>query len=186
MRYSISQAFLILLLLSATLSVDPSPPYPTQYSLSTAKPGSRQFMVITNWVDRLADFYRIDTYADGELLFQLFFLGDEQTGYDIDWRKGDPKCTIYNNRPDILKEWHDNMTYIGKTLSHIDGIECNLWNLTGRSYIVSNLASVKDNIPIEVWSNAVVASLYKNFTVGPAAVPKHVFNLPIKREICKK
>lgn len=165
----------------------PTPPNPQQFTITAGKPkGGRQFMVTTNYVDRLADLFRIDVTNDGELFEQAFYYGSQKTGYLIYYDTNPPQCKkTKENDADMLAEWQ-TLSYAGKTHSIIHPkLECNMWNKTVDSWTWSYLASVKDNTPVEILDNSILISVFQNYTVGPSAVPKKVFELPVPQSSCK-
>jgi hypothetical protein len=142
--------------------------------------------VTTNWVDRLAGLFRIDVNDDDLLIQQAFYYATQKVGYDIIYDEGSPQCTkTRENYADMLAEWQ-TLSYAGKTraISH-RGLECNMWNKTVQSWTWSYLASVKNNTPIKILDNSVLISIFTNYTVGPSAVPKHLFDLPVPVSSCK-
>jgi hypothetical protein len=85
----------------------------------------------------------------------------------------------------MLAEWQ-TLSYAGKTkaISNPE-LECNMWNKTVQSWTWSYLASVKNNKPVEILDNSILISVFRNYTIGPAVVPKKVFDLPIPEDTCK-
>ena len=144
-------------------------------------------MVTTNYVDRLAQLFRIDVTNDGELFEQSFYYGSQKAGYIIYYDENPPRCVqTSENDADMLAEWQ-TLSYSGKTHSILNPkLECNMWNKTVESWTWSYLASTKDNKPVEILDNSILISVFQNYTVGPSAVPKKVFELPVPKSSCKK
>lgn len=182
------KAFILLpLLCNVVFGQTPSPPNPQQFLIHAGKSkGSPQIEVTTNWVDRLAGLFRIDVHNEGRLEGQAFYYAEQKIGYDINYRENSVDCTkTKENYADMLADWQ-KLPYGGKTRAESrPDLECNMWNETDQSYTWSYLATVKDNIPIEVLDNSILISIFTNYTVGPAAVPKHIFELPIPVDSCK-
>ena len=165
----------------------PTPPNPQQFVITAGKPnGSPQIEVTTNYVDRLAGLFRIDVTNEGVLTGQAFYYADKKIGYDINYDANSAKCTkTKENYADMLADWQ-TLPYAGKTKSiSSPHIECNMWNQTDQSYTWSYLASVKNNTPIEILDQSVLISVFRNYTIGPAVVPKEIFNLPVPEKTCK-
>ncbi|UJR24061.1 hypothetical protein I4U23_027029 [Adineta vaga] len=166
----------------------PTPPNPNQFTIRAGKPGgpSSQIEVTTNYVDRFAQLFRIDVTNLGRLTEQSFYYGESKTGYYVYYDKNPPRCEkINHNDADMLADWQ-KLPYAGKTRSvYNPKIECNMWNQTDQSYTWSYLASVKDNTPIEILDNSILISIFTNYTIGPAVVPKSVFKLPVPEKSCK-
>lgn len=185
----IVKAFILLSLVYniGVLGETPTPPNPQQFKIHAGKPGSgQQYEVTTNWVDRLEGLFRIDVNDDERLVQQAFYFETQKIGFDIDYYDGSPKCTkTKENYADMLADWQ-KLPYSGKTtaISH-RGLECNMWNQTDQSWTWSYLASVKGNIPVEILDNSILISIFTNYTVGPSAVPKHLFDLPVPVASCK-
>ena len=165
----------------------PAPPNPQQFTITAGKSsGSPQIEVTTNYVDRLAGLFRIDVTNEGVLAEQAFYYEASKTGFLIYYDESPPKCTkTRENDADMLREWQ-TLSYAGKTKAISQrGVECNMWNETVQSWTWSYLASVKDNSPIEILDNSILISIFRNYTVGPSAVPKSVFELPVPQKRCQ-
>ncbi|CAF1169860.1 unnamed protein product [Adineta steineri] len=166
----------------------PTPPNPNQFMIHAGKSkDSPQIQVTTNYVDRFAQFFRIDVHDEGRLTQQAFYYGTNKTGYDINYDKNPPQCDKINeNYADMLADWQ-TLSYAGRTKSVSEPhIECNMWNQTSQSWTWSYLASVNNNTPIEILDNSVLISVFTNYTIGPSVVPKSVFYLPVPEHTCKK
>jgi hypothetical protein len=184
----IIRIFLLLsLLYKLLLGQTPTPPNPQQFVITAGKPkGSPQIEVTTNYVDRLAGLFRIDVTNEGRLTGQAFYYAEKKIGYDINYNEDSAECTkTKENYADMLAEWQ-TLSYAGKTkaISNPE-LECNMWNKTVQSWTWSYLASVKNNKPVEILDNSILISVFRNYTIGPAVVPKKVFDLPIPEDTCK-
>ena len=165
----------------------PTPPNPQQFIITAGKPqGSPQIEVTTNYVDRLAGLFRIDVINEGTITGQAFYYADKKIGYDINYNENSVDCTkTKENYADMLAEWQ-TLSYSGKTKAITPPhVECNMWNKTVQSWTWSYLASVKDNTPIEILDQSILISVFRNYTIGPAVVPKKIFDLPIPEKSCK-
>ena len=179
--------FLLSLLYGSLIAQTPTPPNPQQFTITAGKSeGSPQIEVTTNYVDRPAGLFRIDVTNEGTLTEQAFYYATSKTGYLIYYDKSPPRCEkTRENDADMLSEWQ-TLSYAGKTRAISNrGIECNMWNQTVQSWTWSYLSSVKDNTPIEILDNSILISVFRNYTVGPSAVPKGVFDLPVPQNRCK-
>jgi hypothetical protein len=177
----------VLIAVTAVIGQVPNPPNPMQFTITAGKSDhSVQYMITTNYVDRLADLFRIDVNNEGDLYEQAFYYGANKTGYIIYYDKSPPECMkIKYNYADMLAEWQ-TLSFAGKTRSVTDPrIECNMWNKTTQQWTWSYLASIDDNRPIEILDNSILVSVYKNYTIGPSVVPKDVFELPVHEASCK-
>ena len=164
----------------------PTPPNPNQFVITAGKPdGSPQIEVTTNYVDRLAQLFRIDVTNYGIITEQAFYYGENQTGYLLDYDKQPTRCQkVKENYADMLADWQ-KLPYAGKTSAVSNPkIECNMWNETDQSWTWSYLASIKDNRPIEILDNSILISVFTNYTIGPAVVPKKIFHLPVPESRC--
>ena len=96
----------------------PTPPNPQQFVITAGKSkGAPQIEVTTNYVDRLADLFRIDVTNEGRLTGQAFYYGVKEIGYDINYNDGSTECKkTKENYADMLKEWQ-TLSYAGRTKS---------------------------------------------------------------------
>ncbi len=183
----IKTLLLFSLLYNVLLGQTPIPPNPQQFVITAGKPkGSPQIEVTTNYVDRLAGLFRIDVTNEGRVTGQAFYYATKKIGYDINYSENSAECTkTKENYADMLQEWQ-TLSYAGKTkaISH-PSLECYMWNKTVQSWTWTYLASVKNNIPIEILDNTILISIFTNYTVGPSVVPKRIFNLPVPEDTCK-
>ena len=165
----------------------PTPPNPQQFVITAGKPkGGEQIEVTTNYVDRFAGLFRIDVFNDEILTEQAFYYASTKMGYLIYYDRTATKCVkSRENDADMMAEWQ-TLSFAGTTHSISHGkIECNMWNQTDSSWTWSYLASVKENIPIEILDNSILISVFRNYTTGPAAVPKKLFDLPVPVASCR-
>lgn len=178
---------LLSLLYNVLLGQIPTPPDPQQYIITSETPKSFGYdYAMTNYVDRLAGLFRLDTTGE-EGSAKVFYYAAKQIGYNIQYHAHSTTCTKINqNHADRLQDWQ-TLAYAGKTkaISQPD-LECNMWRLTmDEDFSVSMLASVENNKPIEGWQNSFLVSVITKYIVGPATVPKHVFDLPVDEDTCE-
>lgn len=186
--FLIETLLLLSLVYTALLEQTPVPPNPQQFVITAGKSkDAPQIQVTTNYVDRLAGLFRIDVTNEGRLTGQAFYYAEKNVGYDINYDEGSPECTkTKENYADILQEWQ-TLSFAGRTKAiSRPNLECNMWNKTVQSWTWSYLASLKDNKPVEILDNSILISVFRNYTEGPAVVPKKIFELPISENICKE
>ncbi len=176
------------LLFFMVLATDPKLPGQDakQYSIRSVSPHS-ETQASSNWVDRENEQYRIDTFEKGVLFGQQFYYGKLKEGYLLEHHTDKITCRKYNDdgAVDQLKTWN-SLKYVGIGPSvHNSSIRCHVWNQGTVWHACSQYSTVEGNIPYEFACMTTTMSLYKDFKVGPSAIPKGIFDFPIDKKGCK-